>query len=82
MMLLLDARAGPTTESLLTHAHGCIALTIVLGTHMLLLLSNLRWCQVVAGCNELLVSFATPHVTLDRVIVNLAQSLTLLCLHF
>jgi hypothetical protein len=49
---------------------------------LLLLLRKLRWCQVVAGCNELLVSFATPHVTLDRVIVNLAQRLILLCLHF
>ena len=66
-------------ERLLTHAHGCIAVTIL---HAHLLLSQLGRCDVVARADKLLISLPTRHVPLDGIVVNLAQSLTLLRLEF
>ena len=66
-------------ESLLAHAHGCIAVTIL---HSHLLLSQLGRCDIVASADKLLISLPTRHVALDGIVVNLAQSLTLLRLEF
>jgi hypothetical protein len=47
-----------------------------------LLLSQLSWCDVVAGGYKLLVSFTTLSFTLDSVVMELAQGGLILSLPF
>ena len=76
---ILDAACHVIAESLLAHAHGHVAVTVV-STHVRTT-CKLRGCHVITSRYELLVALpSTDVVTLNCVVVNLAQSLRLMIL--